>query len=390
MSTQVQFRRGTTTQNNAFTGAIGEISVDTDLKTIRLHDGTTAGGGSAMLNNVSSQTALNKTFSTGSVWQGNAVALAYGGTGSSLSAVAGAVAYSTSGGLSLSSSGTSGQLLVSGGTGAPTWVSASTISAGTSALAATATNIAGGSAGQLMIQADTGLTSFITAGSAGTFLKSAGAGYAPTWASADVTIGTTTIALGGTSLSLAGVSTITTTGNVTVGGNLIVNGTTTTINATTVQVADKNIELGLVGTPTDTTAEGGGITLKGAIDKTIIWGAATGWQLDDSIKTTRAFIATTSSTTPTPILTAATSTYRSGGLQIQVTNGAAYKLANLMFVHDGTTVSLSENYLVGMDVQTASTNTAFTASISAGVLTVYATASSGTSVVKGEATLFKV
>jgi len=62
MSTQVQFRRGTTTQNNAFTGAVGELSVDTDLKTLRLHDGTTAGGGSVMLNNVSAQTALNKTF----------------------------------------------------------------------------------------------------------------------------------------------------------------------------------------------------------------------------------------------------------------------------------------------------------------------------------------
>mgnify|MGYP003349196529 CR=1 FL=1 len=91
MSTQVQFRRGTTTQNNAFTGAIGELSVDTDLKTLRLHDGTTAGGGSVMLNNVSAQTALNKTFSTGSVWQGTAVGLGYGGTGSSLTAAAGAV-----------------------------------------------------------------------------------------------------------------------------------------------------------------------------------------------------------------------------------------------------------------------------------------------------------
>ena len=57
MSTQVQFRRGTTTQNNAFTGAQGELSVDTDLKTLRLHDGTTAGGGSQMLNNISAQTA---------------------------------------------------------------------------------------------------------------------------------------------------------------------------------------------------------------------------------------------------------------------------------------------------------------------------------------------
>ena len=212
MSTQVQFRRGTTTQNNAFTGAIGEISVDTDLKTIRLHDGTTAGGGSTMLNTVSAQTALNKTFSTGSVWQGNAVGLAYGGTGSSLTANAGAVAYSTANGLALSASGTSGQILTSGGLGAPTWVAASSISAGTATVATTATNIAGGSAGQLIIQADTGLSTFITAGATGTFLKSAGAGYAPTWATADITIGTTVTPLGGANTSLAGLNILAATG----------------------------------------------------------------------------------------------------------------------------------------------------------------------------------
>ena len=44
MPTQVQFRRGTTTQNESFTGAVGEISVDTTLDTIRVHDGSTAGG----------------------------------------------------------------------------------------------------------------------------------------------------------------------------------------------------------------------------------------------------------------------------------------------------------------------------------------------------------
>ena len=43
MATAVQFRRGTTTQNNAFTGALGEISVDTTLDTIRVHDASTAG-----------------------------------------------------------------------------------------------------------------------------------------------------------------------------------------------------------------------------------------------------------------------------------------------------------------------------------------------------------
>jgi len=54
-------------------------------------------------------------------------------------------------------------------------------------------------------------------------------------------------------------------------GNLTVNGTTTTVNSTTLSVDDKNVELGSVATPTDTTADGGGITLKGATDKTFNW-----------------------------------------------------------------------------------------------------------------------
>jgi len=830
MSTQVQFRRGTTTQNNAFTGAQGELSVDTDLKTLRLHDGTTAGGGSTMLNNISAQTALNKTFSTGSVWQGNAVGLGYGGTGSALSPTAGAVLYSTSSGLALSAAGTSGQVLVSGGTGAPTFVAASSITAGTSTLATTATNIAGGSAGQLIIQSDTSLTTFITAGSPGTFLQSAGAGYAPTWAAGQVIIGSTAVPLGSTITSFSGLAnlimgngsygggsisapgitgsgpwtvtvtgitsttglaagqqivaavgtgslynsatsvviasvisstsiTVTVTGgttptagtitgitvlgylqvpvgttaqrswapatgmirynsdqvsfegyssgawsslggvssvnkytyiraetsagaangdldffaqnagvtaavqvgqwnrtnlkdytgtlvgtqttqsvfdttattvnafgaattltlgnatsatltlrpgtvvgsnttqnlyntaattlniggaattlalgattgtatianptvtltnatalnlngaspaitttsttasvfnatvttlniggaattlalgastgtttvnnNLTVTGNLTINGTTTTVNATTVQVADKNIELGITGTPTDTTANGGGITLKGTVDKTIVYdntnnnwtssehwnlvsgksfkiatvnvldvstvlgaatsatvagsattlsigastgtatinnaivslpnataittgqttvallnttattvnafGAATALNLGAATGTTTVnndvtlaankkivmtnivdmipFTGTTSSTTATAITTFPTATYRSGKLLMQVVNGSAYRILELLVLHDGTNVTLSENYANATEIQTATTSTTFTASISAGTLTVYATASAGTSVVKGHATLFKV
>lgn len=44
MATQVQLRRGTATQNDAFTGAVGEVTVDTTNKRLRLHDGVTAGG----------------------------------------------------------------------------------------------------------------------------------------------------------------------------------------------------------------------------------------------------------------------------------------------------------------------------------------------------------
>ena len=65
--------------------------------------------------------------------------------------------------------------------------------------------------------------------------------------------------------------TIGATGTVTITGDLTVNGTTTEISSTTITVDDKNIELGAVASPDDTTADGGGITLKGASDKTWNW-----------------------------------------------------------------------------------------------------------------------
>lgn len=44
MATQVQLRRGNTNQTNAFTGALAEITIDTDKNTVVVHDGSTAGG----------------------------------------------------------------------------------------------------------------------------------------------------------------------------------------------------------------------------------------------------------------------------------------------------------------------------------------------------------
>ncbi|SVD91611.1 uncharacterized protein METZ01_LOCUS444465, partial [marine metagenome] len=46
--------------------------------------------------------------------------------------------------------------------------------------------------------------------------------------------------------------------NLTLSGNLTVNGTTVTIDAETLVVEDKNIEMGSVDSPTDSTADGGG------------------------------------------------------------------------------------------------------------------------------------
>ena len=59
--------------------------------------------------------------------------------------------------------------------------------------------------------------------------------------------------------------------NLTIVGNLIVQGTTTTVSSTTITVADKNLELGKVSSPTDTTADGGGITLLGDTSHTFNW-----------------------------------------------------------------------------------------------------------------------
>ena len=74
--------------------------------------------------------------------------------------------------------------------------------------------------------------------------------------------------------------------NITIAGNLTVNGATTTVNSTTLTVDDKNIELGSTASPTDVTADGGGITLKGATDKTILFENDTdSWNFNQNIET---------------------------------------------------------------------------------------------------------
>lgn len=207
MATQVQFRRGTTTENNAFTGAAAELTVDTTLTTLRVHDGTSAGG-IALINANSSQVITNKTYGNGNTWEGNPPTLTYGGTGKSLTAVQGGIVYSDSDSMEISLAGTAGQVLTSGGTAAPIWVTPSSLTVGTASVATTASNIAGGSAGYIVYQFDTDDTSFIEPGASGTFLRSTGASTAPDWATASVTFGSTEVDLGATSTSIAGLTAI--------------------------------------------------------------------------------------------------------------------------------------------------------------------------------------
>lgn len=82
----------------------------------------------------------------------------------------------------------------------------------------------------------------------------------------------TTLSVGNT----AGNTTL--NGNVVVGGSLTVNGANTIINANTLVVADKNIQMANLAVQTNTTADGGGILLHGATDKTFYWyDASSSW-----------------------------------------------------------------------------------------------------------------
>jgi hypothetical protein len=66
-------------------------------------------------------------------------------------------------------------------------------------------------------------------------------------------------------------STVRTGGSMIVEGNLTVNGTTTTVNSSTLLVEDKNIELAKTTSPSDANADGGGVILKGDTDHTLLW-----------------------------------------------------------------------------------------------------------------------
>ena len=104
--------------------------------------------------------------------------IANGGTNGTAVPSAGAVAYGTGTEYAFSAVGTSNQVLLSNGTGAPTWANQSSLSVGS------ATNLAGGAASQIPYQTGAGATTFLANGTAGQVLLSNGAG-APSWSNMD-------------------------------------------------------------------------------------------------------------------------------------------------------------------------------------------------------------
>jgi len=208
--TTIQLRRGTSTQWSASTSALaqGEFGYDTTVKKYKIGDGTSLWGSLP--------------------WATVLPAELIAGTGISISTGASGYTITNTGGTSTSTlSGITDVTATAGEVNRLAGVIAGTVK----------------SSGVVVVDSSNNITGFNNITASGT--------------------------LTGGVLSISGSGTI--SSDLVVGGNLTVNGTTTTINSTTITVDDKNLELGSIASPTNTTADGAGITVKGSTDKTFNW-----------------------------------------------------------------------------------------------------------------------
>ena len=115
MATQIQWRKGTTAQHSTFTGALGEVTVDTDKDTLVVHDSSTVGG-----HPLAKAGANNDITSLSGIT--TALSVSQGGTGATTHTANNILVGSGSSAISSIAPGTSGNVLLSNGT---TWTSAS-------------------------------------------------------------------------------------------------------------------------------------------------------------------------------------------------------------------------------------------------------------------------
>ena len=156
--------------------------------------------------------------------------------------------------------------------------------------------------------------------------------------SGDLTVGGNDIKAsdGTTAITLSGA-------DVKILGNLTVDGATTTVQSTTITVDDKNIELGSVASPSDSTADGGGITLKGSSDKEIKWVNSTdSWTFNQGVHVTSGNIKVDS------------------GGELQTTKIAYTDGDDAITIADGGAVTLSDNLTLGSGKEIQTEKIAYT------------------------------
>ena len=264
----IQFRRGTTTEHNSFTGLVGEVTVDTTKKTVVVHDGSTAGGYALALEGAAVSTSTG-TFSSN---------VTVGGTL--------AVTSTTTMGGNLTMTGhilPSANVTYDLGSSTKMWKD---VYIGPGSLYINGKKVIEDDSGSINITTDNNEDLKFTTSGTGTLKLISGNGISVTGeinaTSGDLQIGDhmdmnsnlikelatpvsstdaankayvdSTSASAVTGGSNAGsFSTGAFSSNVTVGGNLTVSGTTTTVNSTNVEIGDNIIALNYdtTGTPTE-------------------------------------------------------------------------------------------------------------------------------------------
>lgn len=158
-------------------------------------------------------------------------------------------------------------------------------------------------------------------------------------------------------------------GNVVIAGNLTVNGTTTTIDTQNLIVEDKNITMGAVSSPTDTTADGGGITLKGTTDKTLNWVDATdSWTSSENINLSSGKAYLKNGTDIKDVSETLTNKTISG-TNNTITNIANNSLANSSITINSTPVSLGGSITIAGDIESVSAGTGLSGGGTSGAVT---------------------